>query len=310
MIVTITLAPALDKTAVIPGFAADRVNRVQSLRLDAGGKGINVSKVLRALGTDSLACGILGGGAGRYIADQLGQMGIPCDFAWVSGETRTNLKIVDPENGTHTDINEPGFPVGAEVLEDAFRRADNALEAGDIAVLAGKAPPQADPGVYAGWIRRLQARGVAAFLDADGELLARGIGEHPALIKPNREELCRLVGRELASDGEVLSAARELVRGGVGMAAVSLGEEGALFVTRDAALRGYGLSVPVRSTVGAGDSMMAALAHARQKGLPLREACALALAVSAAAVSTEGTQAPDRAAVEALMAQARVESVE
>ena len=87
MIVTVTLTPALDKTVVLPGFAVDQVNRIQSLRLDAGGKGINVSKVLKALGTDSLATGILGGGTGRYIENALQEMGIACDFAWVPQDT-------------------------------------------------------------------------------------------------------------------------------------------------------------------------------------------------------------------------------
>ena len=117
MIVTITLTPALDKTVTLPGFAVDKVNRVQSMRLDAGGKGINVSKVLKALGTDSVACGILGGGTGRFIQNSLTEAGIACDFAQVPQDTRTNLKVIDPVNHTNTDINEAGAPVSEETLE-------------------------------------------------------------------------------------------------------------------------------------------------------------------------------------------------
>ena len=139
MIVTITLTPALDKTVTLPGFAVDKVNRVQSMRLDAGGKGINVSKVLKALGTDSVACGILGGGTGRFIQNSLTEAGIACDFAQVPQDTRTNLKVIDPVNHTNTDINEAGAPVSEETLEEVFARAAAHLHKDDIVVLAGKA---------------------------------------------------------------------------------------------------------------------------------------------------------------------------
>ena len=120
MIITVTLTPALDKTVILPDFCVDRVNRIQSLRLDAGGKGINVSKVLKSLGTDSLATGILGGSTGRFIEEKLKEEDIACDFAWVDQDTRTNLKVVDPLRHTNTDINEPGAQVSASVLESVF----------------------------------------------------------------------------------------------------------------------------------------------------------------------------------------------
>ena len=158
MIITVTLTPALDKTVILPGFRVDQVNRIQSLRLDAGGKGINVSKVLRALGTDSLATGILGGGTGRYIENSLREMGIASDFVWVEQETRTNLKVVDPQKHTNTDINEPGAPVGADVIEAVYRKVEAAASPGDIVVLAGKAPAGTPDTVFADWIARLREK--------------------------------------------------------------------------------------------------------------------------------------------------------
>ncbi|MBR1607483.1 MAG: 1-phosphofructokinase, partial [Clostridia bacterium] len=147
MIITVTLTPALDKTVVLPSFRVDQVNRIESLRLDPGGKGINVSKVLDALGTRSLATGILGGGTGRYIEKSLKDMGIACDFVWVEQETRTNLKVVDPVEHTNTDINEPGAPVSPQTLEAVFEKVKAAAGPGDIVVLAGKAPAGAGDGV-------------------------------------------------------------------------------------------------------------------------------------------------------------------
>ena len=309
MIVTVTLTPALDKTVILPGFRVDQVNRIQSLRLDAGGKGINVSKVLRALGTDSLATGILGGGTGRYIENSLREMGIASDFVWVEQETRTNLKVVDPQEHTNTDINEPGAPVGADVIEAVYRKVEAAAGPGDIVVLAGKAPAGTPDTVFADWITRLRAKQVRTYLDADAGLLLAGVKAKPSMIKPNDAELGRLTGKAYGSAEEMVRAARELVRDGVGTVVVSLGGDGALFVTGDQALRGHGLRVPVQSTVGAGDSMMAAMAHGAARGMGFRDTCALAMAVSAAAVTTPGTQPAEMQLVNELLKQVRIEEV-
>ena len=309
MSVTVTLTPALDKTVILPGFRVDQVNRIQRLRLDAGGKGINVSKSLRALGTDSLATGILGGGTGRYIENSLREMGIASDFVWVEQETRTNLKVVDPQEHTNTDINEPGAPVGADVIEAVYRKAEAAAGPGDIVVLAGKAPARTPDTVFADWIARLRAKRVQTYLDADAGLLLAGVQAKPSMIKPNDAELSRLTGKTYGSAEEMVRAARELVRDGVGTVVVSLGGDGALFVTGDQALRGHGLRVPVQSTVGAGDSMMAAMAHGAARGMRFRDTCALAMAVSAAAVTTPGTQPAEMQLVNELLKQVRIEEV-
>ncbi len=309
MIITVTLTPALDKTVILPGFRVDQVNRIQSLRLDAGGKGINVSKVLRSLDTDSLATGILGGGTGRYIENSLRSQGIAADFVWVEQETRANLKVVDPELHTNTDINEPGAPVSADVIEAVYQKAEAVARAGDIVVLAGKAPAGTPDTVFADWIARLNRRGARAYLDADAGLLIEGVKAKPALIKPNDAELSRLTGRAFDGVADMARAARELAHSGIGTVVVSLGGDGALFVTAEQTLRGHGLRVPVQSTVGAGDSMMAAMAHGAEKGLPFRDTCALAMAVSAAAVTTPGTQPADADTVNQLLRQVKIEEI-
>ena len=309
MIITVTLTPALDKTVILPGFRVDQVNRIQSLRLDPGGKGINVSKVLLSLGADSLATGILGGGTGRYIENSLREMGIASDFVWVKEETRTNLKVVDPQEHTNTDINEPGTPVAPEVIEAVYRKVEAAASPGDIVVMAGKAPSSAPDTVFADWITRLRSRSVQTYLDADAGLLIEGVKAKPTLIKPNDVELSRLTGREFHGVSEMVQAAGRLVQDGIGTVVVSLGSDGALFVTGDQALRGYGLRVPVQSTVGAGDSMMAAMAYGAAKGMGFRDTCALALAVSAAAVTTPGTQPTEKHVVDELLKQVQIEEI-
>lgn len=148
MIYTVTLNPALDKTVEIPMFAIDKVNRVSALRTDPGGKGINVSKVIAALGGESVAMGILGGNTGRMIREKLIEMGLSCDFVTVPGETRTNLKIVDPENSCFTDVNEPGCEVTQEVLDGLLEKLTARLLPGDIAVLSGSLPKGAPADTY------------------------------------------------------------------------------------------------------------------------------------------------------------------
>ena len=303
MIVTVTLTPALDKTVILPDFRINEVNRIQRLRVDPGGKGINVSKGLKALGIDSLATGILGGATGRYIEQCLHSAGIACDFVWTEQDTRTNLKVVDPDRHTNTDINEPGAPVSETVLEEVYRKTEARTKAGDIAVFAGKAPEGTAGTVFAEWTERLNRRGVQVYLDADGELLKNGVRAKPTLIKPNDTELSRLIGRTFADREDMVSAARGLVTDGIGTVVVSLGVGGALFVTADIALYGQGLDVEVQSTVGAGDSMLAAFACGAERRMPFRDTCALALAFSAAAVTTPGTQPAEMDVVNALLRQ-------
>ncbi len=303
MIVTVTLTPALDKTVVIPNFRTDEVNRIESLRLDPGGKGINVSKGLHALGMDSLATGILGGDTGRYIENSLRGLGIACDFAWTDHDTRTNLKVIDPVLHTNTDINEAGMPVSEDVLETVYHKIETAVRRDDIVVFAGKAPAGAPDTIFAEWTERLNRKGVRVCLDADGGLLIEGVKAKPALIKPNDAELSRLTGRSFESIDEIAASARELTADGIETVAVSLGGDGALFVKGDTALRGRGLKVEVQSTVGAGDSMMAALAYGAASGMSFRDTCALAMAFSAAAVTTPGTQPAEMDYVNELLKQ-------
>ena len=200
MIVTITLTPALDKTVTLPGFAVDKVNRVQSMRLDAGGKGINVSKVLKALGTDSVACGILGGGTGRFIQNSLTEAGIACDFAQVPQDTRTNLKVIDPVNHTNTDINEAGAPVSEETLEEVFARAAAHLHKDDIVVLAGKAPQGTADTIFADWTRRFRELGVKVYMDRPEKVADISL--------TTQKEQALYLGHE---DGDLLDGKRVLI---------------------------------------------------------------------------------------------------
>ena len=299
MIITVTLTPALDKTVTIPNFETGTLNRIETVRLDAGGKGINVSKVLRVLGVRSTAMGILGGSTGKWIEQQLQIAGITPDFVHVSQETRTNLKIIDPAQHRNTDINEPGEPADPSVFEEIISRILCRAQKGDIVVFAGKAPPGAPDGLYGSMIRRLSGHGIRCYLDTDNAFLAEGAAARPDLIKPNLMELHHLTGSHVDTIPEIAQAALALHWGGIRTVIVSLGAEGALFV-RDNVLYSPGISVPLGSTVGAGDAMVAAFCYGESVGLPFEETCRLSIAVSAAKVIQSGTQPPEKKDIDAL----------
>lgn len=306
MIYTVTLNPAMDKTAVIENFAPGEVNRVVSFRLDAGGKGINVSKCLHSLGADTVAAVILAGQTGRQLESIVTNLGIPVLAVYVPGESRTNLKIVDPVKMENTDINEPGPAVSREIL-DALRLAlGEKLRKGDSVVLSGSLPRGADAELYRDWTRYFQSLGASVFLDCDGQALGLGLEAKPYLIKPNEKELARLLGKENLEEGEMLSAGKALLERGVREVVISLGRDGALFFSRQGAFRAEGLDVPVQSTVGAGDAMVAAMVYGKEKGLGGEDTVRLAMAISAASVMQTGTQSPEKELVRALATKVKL----
>ncbi|MCC8128172.1 MAG: 1-phosphofructokinase [Clostridiales bacterium] len=302
MIYTVTLNPALDKTVEIPSLTIDAVNRITKMRTDPGGKGINVSKVIDKLGGESIAVGILGGDTGQGIRTALETMGLKTQFCFVEGETRTNMKIIDPVNHTNTDINEPGVIVSEEILNGVLSELLDSLQPEDIVVISGSMPKGSPEDTYYNWTKACGEKGCKVFLDADGALLKSGLAASPYLIKPNQHELSELVGRTLETPEELEQTARGLMaKYGIAKIVVSMGGAGALYVTGDEAIYAQGLKVPVGSTVGAGDSVVAALAVAEESGMSLEETVRLSTATGAANVMCSGTQAAEYEIVERLM---------
>ncbi len=307
MIITVTLTPALDKTVLIPNFSINHVNRIIQLRTDPGGKGINVSKVLKEFGCDSLAMGILGGTVGADIKDRLDQMGIYNHFIFIPDNTRTNLKIIDPDLGTNTDINEPGPPVSPDTLEQMHSILAAHLSPGDIVVLAGKLPPNISPAYYGTLIRLCREHNAKVFLDTDAEFLKEGIKESPFMIKPNLDELERACGCRLESIETICRQGCQLLEYGISLVVVSLGKDGAVFLTKQKGIWGHGISVSVKSTVGAGDSMLAAIAWAVSQQMDLSQTVRLAIASSTANVLRPGTDTASYAEIEPFLQQVQIQ---
>ena len=302
MIYTVTLNPALDKTVEIRSLRIDSVNRITKMRTDPGGKGINVSKVIQKLGRKSVAACILGGDTGNAILSALEAMGLETSFRFVEGETRTNLKIVDPAEHTNTDINEPGITLSEEILDSYLKELLEKLVPGDIMVLSGSLPMGSPKDTYYTWVKACKEAGAKVILDADGELFAAGIKASPYLIKPNDHELSGFMGRTLSTPAELAKAARQMMESyGIEKIVVSMGGAGALFVTKEDTIYAEGLKVPVGSTVGAGDSVVAALAVAEEAGMSLEDTVRLATATGAANVMCSGTQAAEYDVIQGLI---------
>ena len=294
MIYTVTLNPALDKTVEIPSLTIDAVNRITTMRTDPGGKGINVSKVISKLGGKSIASGILGGDTVRAILSALKEMELETCFHFVNGETRTNMKVIDPVSRTNTDINEPGVTVSEEILSGLLKELLEIVREDDIVVISGSMPKGSPKETYFTWTKAFNAKGAKVLLDADGELLKAGLKASPYLIKPNNHELSAFVGRTLETPEELAVTAREIMKEyGIAKVVVSMGGDGALYVTKDESIYAEGLKVPVGSTVGAGDSVVAALAVAEESGMSLEETVRLSTATGAANVMCSGTQAAE-----------------
>lgn len=305
MIYTVTLNPAIDKTVVIKNFNPGAVNRVKSVREDPGGKGINVSKCLKNLGAESTAAMILAGDTGRRLKTMVENLQIPVLAVWAEGENRTNLKIIDPERMENTDINEPGPAVNGKLLEELKLAIGSLIRPEDIVILSGSLPAGVDRSLYGAWTAYFRGLGACVYLDADGEPMHKGLAAVPYMIKPNDGELAALLGKNLTVE-EMLQEGKRLHDTGIAEIVISLGGDGALFVNADGVFRAEGLKVEVKSTVGAGDSMVAAMAFGQARKLEREKMLRLAIAMGAASVMQSGTQSPEADLVWELAEQVKI----
>ena len=303
MIITVNLNPALDKTIEIDEFKIDGVNRIVSTRVDVGGKGINVSKVIKELRHKSLALGFLGGSSGNQIKNYLDDLNIKNDFLSVKVETRTNFKIIDKVNNTHTDINENGSSLSEENIINIKEKIMEYCTEKSLVVLSGSVPGGTSSGIYGEIIIAVKNKGGKVILDADGELLMQGMKAGPYMIKPNIDELEKAFGISINNENKVIETAKKILEYGVKYVVISQGREGAIFISHDKVAKVNGIKVEVKSTVGAGDSMVAALAIAVEENYSFEEAIKLACATSIANVMTEGTQTGKAEDIEKLKKQ-------
>lgn len=282
MILTVTLNPTVDKNYEVAKLTPGDVIRVKKSAQTPGGKGIQVAKAARLLGEKVTAAGFIGGHNGNYIKSFLENAGIQTCFTEVPGETRICINVHDDSTGRITELLEPGTEIRAEDRESLLEHFEAGLEGCEIVAVCGSVPAGIDDSFYPELIKLAKKAGKKVILDTSGNLLKAGVEACPDVIKPNRDELRELTGKELKDIDDVVSAATELKDKGIETVIVSLGKDGAVFVTGNEAWQGTTPDIPIVNTVGCGDSLVAGFATGMRRGMALPDSIRLAMAVSTA----------------------------
>jgi len=291
-VATVSLNPAIDQTANVANFTEGAVNRVARERSDAGGKGVNVASFLAHTGHSVAVTGFLGTDNAGPFERLFVESRIVDRFVRLPGSTRVNVKIVDDAQERVTDINFPGLRPGARDLAALTAAIDELAETAEWFALSGSVPAGVPDGIYAGLIARLKQKRRAVLLDASGAPFAAAIDAAPDVVKPNIDELEELLGRRLEDEDAIVAAARSLLERGIRTVAVSLGARGAVLVEAGAAVLAVPPKIAVKSTVGAGDAMVAGLIAGKLQGLELGACARLATAYSLGALGEVGPRLP------------------
>jgi 1-phosphofructokinase family hexose kinase len=303
MIYTLTLNPAVDRELTVAAVEFDAVLRASESRVDFGGKGFNVSRMLQSLGASSTAVGFLGGRTGGLLQEGLKELGIGTDFVWVSGETRTNISIVTESHDHYIKVNEKGPLVETAKQDELLAKIEAITRPGDWWVLAGSLPPGVGDDFYARIVAVLNRHQAKAVLDTTGESLRLGCAERPFLVKPNVEEAAALTGLPLDAPAQVAEAAAAIRAMGARNVVVSMGKDGALLQTGEGTWVIRSPKVQEKNPIGAGDSMVGGLVWALTQGLGFRESLGWGVASGAATASQSGTEVGTRELIEALIPQ-------
>jgi 1-phosphofructokinase len=296
VIVTLTLNPSLDRTVEVPHLVRGEVIRASGGRIDPGGKGVNVARALLANGVAARAVLPVGGAVGRQVVERLEAEGVPMTAVPVAGATRSNLTLSEPD-GTVTKINEGGELLDTgeiDLLADTVVQLVGPL---DWVVLSGSLPTGVDAGVYARLTERFVRAGIDVALDTSEPALVPAVRAQPTIVKPNRDELSEALGRDIRSLADAVEAAEVLRAAGAISVLASLGPDGAVLVERDGVVFGDSVVDEPRSSVGAGDCLLAGFLAARSSGVGGREALATALRWAGAAVELPGSAVPGPADV-------------
>ncbi|MFK0257329.1 1-phosphofructokinase family hexose kinase [Streptomyces sp. NPDC090445] len=280
MILTVTLNTALDVTHRVPRLTPHTTHRVTTVTERPGGKGLNVARVLAALGRPVTATGFAGGRTGAVVRELLADCpGVTDALVPCAGATRRTLAVVDESSGDTTQFNEPGPLIGSGEWAEFLDRYEDLLAGAEAVALCGSLPPGLPVGAYAVLVRAARAAGVPVLLDTSGEALRRGIAARPEMVKPNAVELAELTGSR-----EPVQASRDARRRGAHAVVTSLGPEGLLAATAEGTWQAAPPRALAGNPTGAGDSAVAGLLAGLVEGMDWPGRLARAVALSAATV--------------------------
>lgn len=288
MVYTITLNPALDRTIWVKKIKSDDSNRIDKEERFAGGKGIDVSKVLTILGVNNSAMGFVGGFTGEELEGLLINGGINCDFSRITGETRTNIIINDVNSGKQTSYSASGPKIKPYELMKLIYKVEK-LDKPEIVIISGSQPPGIHPEIYRKLIIIAKNKGAQVVLDTDGDALKVGIQGLPDIIKPNVHELSRLVDMRLITIDEIIRAAQSIHKQGVRIVLVSMGAKGIILFSKKERYLASPPKVRVKNTIGAGDSAVAGFVYGLVMGKSLKKALIYAVAAGTATTLRPGT---------------------
>lgn len=309
MITTITLNASIDKAYYMDGCIENgRVMRVSEVRNTAGGKGLNVARVIKLCGEDVLASGLAGGFNGAYLEKLLDQDGIPHAFIHIEGETRSCINILDEAFGS-TEYLEPGCLVSREEEKRFLQGFPGIIEKSAVVTISGSVPKGVSKDIYKRMIGIAKDAGKQVILDTSGELLKTGLEGCPTVVKPNRDEMEQLFGTKIQGLEDVLENAEKIRMAGIPYVVVSLGGDGALMLCGEGAFHAKAPKVRVLNTVGCGDSMVGALASAFHRKYGPQEALQYAVAVASANAMSPETGNFDPAVERELFPQIQVQKI-
>jgi tagatose 6-phosphate kinase len=307
MIITVTLNPAIDKRLHVPQMKLGAVQRTSAQESTAGGKGLNVTRVVKQLGEQVLATGMLGGMNGEWIRQRLDRDEVSHDFVTIAGETRICLNIIDDSNGISSEILEQGPQISELEAAEMTDKIRKLAAPGVWMVMSGSLPAGLSAGFYGSLIEEAQKLGAKVLLDSSGPALIEGLKACPYVIKPNEDEIAQLTGESVFNESTFRQIASKLADQGLPNVIVSIGADGCLASIDGALYRVKPPRIEAVNAVGSGDSFMAGLAVAWKRGLNGADALRLATATGAANACSHGTGHVVLADVERLLAQVEIE---